>query len=62
MKHWQAIDHNLPDGLIWAWIPSEQDKIICMVGDNEITTLDGEEIFASHYIAIEIPTTAPAIH
>lgn len=60
---WKIIDHNLPDSLMWVWVPEFKERALAVAVDHVIIDIEtGEEIHASHYIVIVEPDTGPTVH
>ena len=60
---WKIVDYDLPDCLMWAWLPEEKERILAFSVDNVVIDLEsGDEVYASHYIVIEEPPNSPIIH
>jgi len=60
---WEAVNYEIPDGILWAWIPDLGDKILAVSVDSVVIDIEtGEEVYASHYIPIVEPTGEPIIH
>lgn len=60
---WKLIDHDLPDSIMWVYLPEEKERILAVSVDNIVLDLEtGEEVHASHYIVIAEPPNSPVIH